>query len=210
MPETGSVEALRAFNTARSARKRAAVLSTLEDLTAAGSAQITKSTVARIAGVSRQFIHSHPDLVQRIEKAGSQPREHRSGGAGPSDRTVTGLRTQLDTLAGKVQRQKQTIDEQGARIGSLLAQRQRYLGAQLASRAIDPEEVLTLRLDVDRLVSANTELKRRLDEAQRLIAQLDEDLQLSRQAHAQTAAELTTGATGVVTPLRRTPGADRP
>lgn len=210
MPETASVEALRAFNTARSASKRAAVLCTLEDLSAAGSAQITKSAVARLAGVSRQFIHSHPDLVQRIEKTATQPREHRSGGAPNPDRTVTGLRTQLDTLAAKVGRQKQTIEEQGAQVGSLLAQRQRYLGAQMASRAIDPEEVLTLRLDTDRLVSANTDLSRRLGEAQRLIAQLDEDLQASRQAHAETAAQLATGASEVVTPLRRPPVANRP
>ena len=117
MPETASVEALRAFNTARSARKRAAVLSTLADLSGAGSAHITKSAVARAAGVSRQFIHSHPDLVQRIEKAGTQAREHRSGGAPNPDRTVTGLRTQLDTLAAKVARQKQTIEEQAAQLG---------------------------------------------------------------------------------------------
>jgi hypothetical protein len=210
MPENASVEALRAFNTARSASKRAAVLSTLEDLSAAGGAQITKSSVARMAGVSRQFIHSHPDLVQRIEKAGTQPHEHRSGGGPKPDRTVTGLRTQLDTLAAKVQRQKQTIEEQGAQVGSLLAQRQRYLGAQLASRAIDPEEVLSLRLDTDRLVSANTDLNRRFDEAQRLIAQLTGDLQASRQAHAETAAELVGGASALVTPLRRPPAADRP
>lgn len=210
MPEIASVEALRAFNTARSARKRAAVLSTLADLSGAGSAHITKSAVARAAGVSRQFIHSHPDLVQRIEKAGTQAREHRSGGAPNPDRTVTGLRTQLDTLAAKVARQKQTIEEQAAQLGSLLAQRQRYLGTQLASRAIDPEEVLTLRMDTDRLASANTDLNRRLDEAQRLITQLTGDLQASRQAHAETAAELDAGASALVTHLRRPPAADRP
>lgn len=71
--------------------------------------------------------------------------------------------------------------------------------------AVDPEAHAQLQLDHDRLAAENAALQRRLDEQDRLIAVLQEDLAASRQAHADDIARLTADTTSPVAVIRHQP-----
>jgi hypothetical protein len=62
MKSEASTAALLRYNADRSEQKRRDVQTALAELAEDPSQPINKSNVARRAGVSREFINSHPDL----------------------------------------------------------------------------------------------------------------------------------------------------
>lgn len=183
MSDNSAVEGLRASRAAASSRKRYAVQQALNDSLAAQDA-ITPSSIAARAGVSRQFLYSHPDLIEAVRRAAKQLRD-RTPRVGPRHGPVQqGLRADHQTLTAKVARQRTTIAEQRSRIEDLEQQRQRWLGSQLDARlGVSPEEHAELRAACDRLMSDKTSLMRRVTELERLNAILETDLVVSREAH---------------------------
>ena len=71
--------------------------------------------------------------------------------------------------------------------------------------AVDPNTHAQLQLDHDRLAAENAALQRRLDEHDRLITVLQEDLGASRQAHTDDIARLTADSTSPVVVIRHQP-----
>jgi Family of unknown function (DUF6262) len=69
-----AVIALRRYNQNRSATKKEAVRAAVVQLAEDPGQPINKSAVARRAGVSREFINSHPELRRLIETAARQAR----------------------------------------------------------------------------------------------------------------------------------------
>jgi len=61
---------------------------------------VTRSAVARRAGVSVVFLRSHPDLLQALEEAEQQHRLAPSEGAGDraKDQVIAALRRRLDEM----------------------------------------------------------------------------------------------------------------
>jgi hypothetical protein len=72
MKSEASTAALLRYNADRSEQKRRDVQTALAELAEDPSQPINKSNVARRAGVSREFINSHPDLGRLIETAARQ------------------------------------------------------------------------------------------------------------------------------------------
>jgi predicted RNase H-like nuclease (RuvC/YqgF family) len=192
------------YNADRSEQKRRDVQTALAELAEDPRQPINKSNVARRAGVSREFINSHPDLGRLIETAARQarnaplPQHH-------ADTTITGLQAQNQTFAQQLSQQKALIAELRSTIEELRRQRQLHLGAQLMASAVDPNVHAHLQLDHDRLAAENAMLQRRLVENDRLIAILQEDLAASRQAHAADIARLTADSTAPVVAIRHQP-----
>lgn len=69
MTNEAATAALLRYNAQRSEQKRREVQTALAALAEDPSQPINKSIVARRAGVSREFINSHPDLGRLIETA---------------------------------------------------------------------------------------------------------------------------------------------
>jgi predicted RNase H-like nuclease (RuvC/YqgF family) len=197
MTNNAATTALLRYNADRSEQKRRDVQTALAELSENPSQSINKSVVARRAGVSREFINSHPDLGQLIETAARQAR-HTPLPQHHNDAAITGLHAQNQTFAQQISRQKTLISELRSTIEELRRQRQLHLGAQLVAAAVDPNVHAQLQLDHDRLAAENTALKRRLNEKERMVAVLQEDLAASRQAHAGDIARLTADATSPV------------
>jgi len=201
MTNQTAITALSRYNADRSEQKKRDVQTALAELIDDPNLSINKSIVARRAGVSREFINSHPELGRLIETAARQARH-----APPpyrDDSTVRGLHAQNRTFALKISQQKTMIGELQSTIEELRRQRQLHLGAQLVAAAVDPDTHSRLQLDHDRLAAENVALQRRLDEKQRLIMVLQEDLAASRQAHAEDSARLTVDRTPSVAPIRQ-------
>jgi hypothetical protein len=204
MTNEAATAALLRYNAERSEQKRRAVQTALAEIAEDPSRPINKSAVARRAGVSREFINSHPELGRIIETAARQgrpttlPQHH-------DDATTGGLRAQNRTFVQQISQQKALIAELRSIIEELRRQRQLHLGAQLMASAVDPNTHAQLQLDHDRLAAENTALKRRLDEHDRLIAVLEEDLAASRQAHADDIARLSSDTTSAVAVIRHHP-----
>ncbi|BBC69107.1 hypothetical protein DSM43518_03200 [Mycobacterium marinum] len=183
MTSQTAIDALLRYNSIRSEQKKIAVQTALAELSEDPNQPINKSIVARRAGVSREFINSHRDLGRLISTAAREarntplPRHH-------DDTRVQSLLAQNQTFAHKISHQNTTITELQSTIEELRRQRQLHLGAQLLASAVDPDSHARLQLDHDRLAAENTTLQRRLDEKDRLIQVLQEDLAASRQAHA--------------------------
>jgi predicted RNase H-like nuclease (RuvC/YqgF family) len=183
MKSEASTAALLRYNADRSEQKMRDVQTALAELAEDPRQPINKSIIARRAGVSREFINSHPELGRLIETAARQarptqlPQHH-------DDTTIRGLQAQNRTFAQQISQQKAQIAELRTTIEELRRQRQLHLGAQLTASAVDPNRHAQLQLDHDRLAAENAALQRRLDEHDRLIAILQEDLAASRQAHA--------------------------
>ncbi len=184
-----AVIALRRYNQNRSATKKEAVRAAVAQLAADPGQPINKSAVARRAGVSREFINSHPELRRLIETAARQardtplPQHH-------DDTTIRGLQAQNRTFAQQISHQKTLVTE--------------LRSTQLMASAVDPEIHAQLQLDHDRLVAEYGALQRRLGERDRLIAVLQDDL-ASRQAHADDIARLTADTTARVAVIRHQP-----
>jgi Family of unknown function (DUF6262) len=204
MTNEAATAALLRYNADRSEQKRRAVQTALAEIAEDPSQPINKSAVARRAGVSREFINSHPELGRLIESAARQSRHTRLP-PHSDDATVRGLQAQNRTFAQQISQQKALISELRTTIEELRRQRQPHLGAQLMASAVDPNTHAQLHLDHDRLVAENAALQRRLDEHDRLIAVLQEDLAASRHAHADDIARLTADTTSPVVVIRQQP-----
>jgi predicted RNase H-like nuclease (RuvC/YqgF family) len=204
MKSEASTAALLRYNADRSEQKMRDVQTALAELAEDPRQPINKSIIARRAGVSREFINSHPELGRLIETAARQarptqlPQHH-------DDTTIRGLQAQNRTFAQQISQQKAQIAELRTTIEELRRQRQLHLGAQLTASAVDPNRHAQLQLDHDRLAAENAALQRRLDEHDRLIAVLQEDLAASRQAHADDIARLSADTTSPVVVIRHQP-----
>jgi hypothetical protein len=118
-----------------------------------------------------------------------------------ADSTARGLQAQNRTFAVKISQQKTVIAELQSTIEELRRQRQLHLGAQLAACAIDPDTHARLQLD-HRLAADNAALQRRLEEKERLILVLQEDLAASCHAHAHDIARLTADQDSTITAIQ--------
>ncbi len=212
MTNDAATAALLRYNADRSERKRRDVQTALAELAEDPSQPINKSVVARRAGVSREFINTHPELGGLIETVARQAR-HSPLPPHHDDTTFRGLQAQNRTFAQQISQQTALIAELRSTMEELRRQRQLHLGAQLMATVVDPNAHAQLQLDHDRLAAENAALQRRLDEQDRLIAVLQEDLAASRQAHADDIARLTADTTSPVAVIRYQPqrhGDERP
>ena len=140
MTNEAATTALLRYNADGSEQKRRDVQTALAELAEDPSQPINKSIVARRAGVSREFINSHPELGRPIEAAARQARytplpQHRD------DTTISGLQAQNRTFAQQISQQKALIAELRSAIEELRRQRQLHLGAQLMASAVDPDNM---------------------------------------------------------------------
>lgn len=198
MTTDAAVAALRRNRADTSAAKQQAVLAALDQLTAQGG-ELNISTVARAAGVSRQFVYTHQALRAAVANAADSVRDGQ-----PSESTgldvALGLRADRRVLSVKVQRQAATIVELQAQIEALQRQRKRWLGSQLDSGVtIEPEAHAELRITNERLIEENSSLLAQVSELRRICTLLEADLAASRQAHAEDIANVTGVGTSVTT-----------
>lgn len=198
-PDT-ALDALRRNRAEASTAKQQAVLAALDRLCADGN-EVNISTVARAAGVSRQFLYTHEALRQAV--AGATP----TGRAELHDEAAgahmsRGLRADRRILTAKVERQAAAITDLKEQIATLEHQRQRWLGTQLnADASIDPEAHSELRITNERLTAQNASLTAQVTELRRINTILEADLAASRQAHAEDIANLRPDTDASVTTL---------
>jgi hypothetical protein len=120
---------------AKSTQKRQATFAAIRELQQ-GKLPVTRSAVARRAGVSVVFLRSHPDLLQAIEDAGQQYRvtSPESAADKTKDQVIAALRRRLDEL-------KQTVATKDAE----LRQKQREIdllyGKLAAGSQLSDEEL---------------------------------------------------------------------
>jgi len=191
---SSAVEALRKSREEDSKRKQQQAKSATEALIAEGML-VNVSAVARRAGVSREFIYAHQDLLKGVEKAREQTQaEQPATPATSSDQQGRyigrGIRADRATLADQVRRLRARLEERDIELGDLRQQRQRWLGDQLTSADVNPEVHDELRITNERLTTDNMALRRRLSELRRLNTTLEADLSASRQSHTETIAAL--------------------
>ena len=198
-PDT-ALDALRRNRAEASTAKQQAVLAALDRLCADGN-EVNISTVARAAGVSRQFLYTHEALRQAVASAtptGSKGQHDEDTGAHMS----RGLRADRRILTAKVERQAAAITDLKEQIATLEHQRQRWLGTQLnADPSIDPEAHSELRITNERLTAQNASLTAQVTELRRINTILEADLAASRQAHAEDIANLRPDTDASVTTL---------
>lgn len=192
MRSEAAIRALNEYNQRRSATKKGAVRAAVVRLTGTSGEAVTQAEVARLAGVSREFINSHPELKALIKAANRRGEDNTAPTASRSDVVGHGLMAQNRTFAATVAHQKQTIAELRATIEQLRHQRKLHLGAQLVATTVDADTHLRLQLDHDRQVAENQRHLSRIEEMQHLIDRLKDDLNASRHAHAEDLARLTT------------------
>lgn len=191
MTHEAALTALAHYNRQRSKDKHDAVRAALTGLIDDPHQPINKSVVARHAGVSREFINTHPELKTLIERAAhARHRDPRPSAPTTHVAELDGLRAQNRTYTDTITRQKQVIAELRATITELGEQRKLHLGAQLAASAFDIDAHRRLQLDHDRLTADHRQLSARLDELERLLARTTDDLTASRRAHAEDLARL--------------------
>jgi hypothetical protein len=135
---------------AKSEQKRQVTLTAIRELQQEKH-PVTRSAVARRAGVSVVFLRSHPDLLQAIEDAGQQYQRTPPEGAVDKgkDQVIDALRRRLDEL-------KQTVATKDAE----LRQKQReidLLYGKLAANSLLTDEALRQQLQdaLRRLALAN-------------------------------------------------------
>jgi hypothetical protein len=190
MPTEKAIEALRGHAARVSQQKQQAVRDAIVTLVNKRHA-INISSVARIAGVSREFIHKHEFLRDAVKEADRLSHEKTAPSATGvvEGHIIAGLRVEKSTLIDQVRRQKAAMAEQQMQLAELQKQQQRWLGVQLeAIEAIDPQAHAELGITNDRLVTDNTLLVRQVEELRRLITLLEADLAASRQAHMEDVA----------------------
>ncbi len=182
-----AVDALRRHATERSQRKRSAVVHAINQALDQGE-PVTVSSIARAADVSREFIHSHPDLHKAVRAATRKGHTTIRAGGPPS--LGAGLRAERNTLLAQIEKQRAAIKSLRVQVDDLEGQRRRWLGSQLADLTVDPDAHAALRRDHDQVSSHNIDLQRQLDAVRRASAQLERELAASRRAHAEHVAEL--------------------
>lgn len=203
MRNGAAVDALRANRAETSRRKRVQVLRALDEMPRLG-VDINRSSVARHAEVTRQFLYSHPDLLTAITEA--QRRPSVQPGHAPDDDADQGLRVTQSVLTKKVEGQRKKIANLRGQLAEAEAQRSRWLGAQLDSQnSVDVEAHAELRLAHNRAVSEVESLQRTVDELRRLNQVLEAELAASREAHSADLAQLATTTGHNVRPLQRPP-----
>lgn len=120
---------------AKSEQKRRAAFAAIRELQQ-GKHPVTRSVVARQAGVSVVFLRSHPDLLQAIEDAGRQYRL-----APPESKADRGKDQVIDALRRRLDELKQTVAAKDAE----LRQKQREIdllyGKLAASSPLTDEEL---------------------------------------------------------------------
>lgn len=184
MPEL-ALSPLAVYRARVSAEKRRAVIAVC-DLTGAPEALQSVSAVARAANVSREFIHSHPDLHSRVVAAIARARGRRISVDRAGGRAVTLGEAERTTLINALTRAKTANRELEMEVQALRTQRQRELGAKLEALT---EPTATERLAdaalSERIQAKNSSLRRELADARALVAQLQDDLKACRLALAQ-------------------------
>ncbi|UZG57252.1 MULTISPECIES: DUF6262 family protein [Rhodococcus] len=146
-PTPTAIAGLIHYNTARSDQKKQAVLDALAELLEHPQACINKSTVARHAGVSREFIYAHPNLRRLVDTAATELRNHPEP-ASSEHSSINGLRAQNQTFATKISEQKTVITQLRATIEELQRQRQHYLGSALVHSVVDVGDHQRLQADM--------------------------------------------------------------
>jgi hypothetical protein len=170
----GNAEALRVARGKDSALRRERVLAAVTQLHQAGE-QPTISSVARVAGVHRSFLHRHPDLTAALRAAPPV--------AAPSGHATTAsdisLRTELANahaanrrLAAYTRRLEHRLSE------TLGHEAVRVTG--LSDRAADT--------DTSALLARIHELEQHIADLRVELAERDEDLQAARAANRQLIA----------------------
>jgi hypothetical protein len=186
------IDGLRTHRAQVSLEKREAVLSALEAI-AERPGLISIAEVARVAGVSREFIHSHRDLHRRVKELNARKSEAQIQVSEDRADLQSGREADKSTLMTKVLRQRTEIETLTTRVQQLEAGRARYLGEQLLTLDSSPQlDAAELNTSLERIRADNDRLQSEMDEATRLIARLQDDLGGARQALAEA---LRSGAT---------------
>ena len=188
---------LRAMHTERAENSRAKSVATADAISALvwEEVPLTVAAVARRAGVSREFIYSHPELKEAIRRARADIAQRRLS-ISDAHTGDFALRAERTTLLARNEGLRAQLEAQNQELTKLRKQREQWLGNQLDSlaNAVPQPE---LRAENERLNDRVIELHRDLESALRTIAGLEEDLRISRSAHAQSINELTRGIGGV-------------
>ena len=105
---------------AKSEQKRQATFAAIRELQQ-GKHPVTRSAVARRAGVSVVFLRSHPDLLQALEEAEQQHRLAPSEGAGDraKDQVIAALRRRLDEMKQQLTAKDQELRRKQREIDQL-------------------------------------------------------------------------------------------
>ncbi|MBT2486727.1 MULTISPECIES: hypothetical protein [unclassified Microbacterium] len=168
-----------------SLEKRAAVIEVCESPVAPDHLR-SISSVARAAKVSREFIHSHPELHARVAAAVASARSRRKISVDGELPTASLGVAERTTLINALTRTKEARKKLEAEVAQLRSERRRNLGAKLEAM-VEPsatERLAEAALN-ERTQAENSRLKRELQDAKALIVQLREDLAASRLALAQ-------------------------
>jgi len=185
----GSAEVLRAHRAQVSADKRRAVLFAI-DVAADQPGEVTVSGIARDAGVSREFIHSHADLREQVRQLAVRKVEAQRRVENSQADIRDGRAADRSTLMNQVIRQREKIVKLNQRVDELEAARARHLGEQLVALDETPAIASTESLVTsERLEAENDRLQRALDDALRLVARLQNELGGARQALAEALAD---------------------
>jgi uncharacterized protein DUF6262 len=136
---------------AKSEQKRQAAFAALQELKLEKH-PVTRSAVARRAGVSVVFLRSHPDLLQALEEAEQQHRLAPSVGAADKakDQMIAALRRRLDEMKRQLTAKDQELRGKQREIDLL------YGKLAAASPLTDEELRRTLTSALDRLTQQET------------------------------------------------------
>lgn len=197
--ESASVIALRKHAEARTRVKKAQVVASLHDHIV-NRAPINVSAIARAAGVSREFLYEHAELVAAVKKAQAQQplTDTPSGHTSPRESSLLAERA---TLMRKIQTQATQLNEADVEIQDLRAQRERWLGAQL-DQLMQPARLSELVSENEQLTMRVLELTRRCEGLDRAATTLTEELRISRIAHAETLSQMDAEQAGGARMLR--------
>ncbi len=124
---------------AKSQQKRQAALAAIRELQQEKH-PVTRSAVARRAGVSVVFLRSHPDLLQVIEEAEQQPRltPPESAADKAKDQVIAALRRRLDELKQVLAAKDTELRQKQREIGQLYGK----LAAQHSSHSVKDSSLL--------------------------------------------------------------------
>lgn len=198
MNGTGST-GLSRYHAARTESMDQGVKTAVSAMLASG-VSISISAVARHARVSRAFIHNHKDLHEHVQRAASRSREKADE---TTRRSVTSAESQIRTaerltFAAKIKQLKHTIDTQRFELGSLRAERSRWLGTQVELLTGPTQEFVALQealsdalVERDKFQSLATEQAKRAD-------QMDRKLNAVRQAYKEDLGSHRTSANNVL------------
>ncbi|SRR5258708_7895001 len=122
---------------AKSEQKRQAAFAAMRDLQQENH-PVTRSAVARRAGVSVVFLRSHPDLLQAIEDAGQQYRltPPESAADKGKDQVIAALRRRLDELKQTVATKDAVLRQKQHEIDQLYGKL--AVGRPLTEHEMDP------------------------------------------------------------------------